>query len=125
MLPVNKSLKKEINGKLVEVISYHALPCEVQEFYINDELVENFDAEDFGESIDSEDDIWFGNDSEESAYGCSNRVFKRYDKSKEEDYPEEIVKKAKEKYGLTDLEYEEVCLLLEEDLTVGECGWCS
>lgn len=124
MLPSNNTVKKEINNKLIEIIPYSALPCEIQGFYINDELVENFDKEDFGESIDSDDDIWFGYDSEESAYGCSNRVFKRYDKSKD-DYPKEIIEKAKEKYGLTDLEYDEVCLLLEEALTVGECGWCS
>lgn len=124
MLPVNDIFKREINGKLVEAVPYHSLPCEIQGFYINDELVENFDKEDFGESIDSDDDIWFGCNDEESVYGCSNRVFKRYDKSKD-DYPKEIVEKAKEKYGLTDLEYDEVCILLEEALTVGECGWCS
>jgi hypothetical protein len=124
MLPENNTVKKKINNKLIEVEPYHSLPCEIQGFYINDELVENFDKEDFGESIDSDDDIWFGRDSEESPYGCSNRVFKRYDKSKE-DYPKEIIEKAKEKYGLTDLEYDEVCLLLEEALTVVECGWCS
>lgn len=124
MLPSNNTVKKEINGKLIEVIPYSALPCEVQEFYINKKLVENFDKEDFGESIDSEDNVWFGYDPEEYAFGCSNRVFKRYDKSKE-DYPKEIIEKAKEKYGLTDLEYDEICLLLEEALTVGECGWCS
>jgi hypothetical protein len=124
MLPENNTVKKKINNKLIEVEPYHSLPCEIQGFYINDELVENFDKEDFGESIDSDNDIWFRRDSEESSYGCSNRVFKRYDKSKE-DYPKEIIEKAKEKYGLTDLEYEEVCLLLEEALTVGECGWCS
>ena len=33
--------------------------------------------------------------------------------------------KAKEKYGFTDLEYDEVCLLLEEALYVGACGWCN
>lgn len=124
MLPSNNTVKKEINGKSIEVIPYSALPCEVQEFYINKKLVENFDKEDFGESIDSENNVWFGYDPEEYAFGCSNRVFKRYDKSKE-DYPKEIIEKAKEKYGLTDLEYDEVCLLLEEALTVGGCGWCS
>ena len=124
MLPSNNTVKKEINDKLIEIIPYSALPCEVQEFYINKKLIENFDKEDFGESIDSDDDIWFGCNDEESIYGCSNRVFKRYDKSKD-DYPKEIIEKAKEKYGLTDLEYDEVCLLLEEALTVGECGWCS
>lgn len=124
MLPSNNTVKKEINGKLVEVIPYSALPCEVQEFYINKKLIENFDTEDFGESIVSDGNIWFGYDSEESGYGCSNRVFERYDKSKD-DYPKEIIEKAKEKYGLTDLEYDEVCILLEEALTVGECGWCN
>lgn len=123
MLPENNIVKKKINGKLVEAIPYSGLPCEVQEFYINKKLIENFDTKDFGESFDSED-VWIGYDSEESVYGCSNRVFKRYDKSKD-DYPKEIIEKAKEKYGLTDLEYDEVCLLLEEALTVGECGWCS
>jgi hypothetical protein len=123
MLPSNNTVKKEINGKLIEIIPYSALPCEVQEFYINKKLIENFDKEDFGESFESED-VWFGRDSEESSYGCSNRVFERYNKNNE-DYPKEIIEKAKEKYGLTDLEYDEVCLLLEEALTVGECSWCS
>lgn len=124
MLPVNEKFQKEINGKLVEVTPYQALPCEVQEFCIGKNPIENFDTKDFGESIDSEDNVWFGYDSEELTYGCSNRVFKKYDKGKD-DYPKEIIEKAKEKYGLTDLEYDEVCLLLEEALTVGECGWCS
>lgn len=124
MLPIHEMFRREINNKLIEVFPYSALPCEVEEFCIDEKIIENFDKEDFGESIDSEDDVWFGYVSEESAYGCTNRVFKRYDKSKD-DYPKEIIEKAKEKYGLTDLEYDEVCLLLEEALTVGECGWCS
>jgi hypothetical protein len=123
MLPSNNTVKKEINGKLIEIIPYSALPCEVQEFHINKKLIENFDKEDFGESFESED-VWFGFDSAESDYGCSNRVFEKYDKTKE-GYPTEIIEKAKEKYGFTDLEYDEVCLLLEEALTVGECSWCS
>jgi hypothetical protein len=123
MLPVHESFKKEINGKLIEVIPYKGLPCEVQEFCIDETPVENFDMEDFGESFDCED-VGFGYDFEASDYGCYNRVFERYDKTKE-GYPKELIEKAKEKYGFTDLEYDEVCLLLEEALHIGPCGWCN
>ena len=123
MLPVHETTEREINGKLIEVVPYRGLPCEVQEFYIDERKIDDFDKDDFGESIDSEE-VGFGYNSEESAYGCSNRIFEKYDKTKE-GYPKELVEKAKEKYGFTDLEYDEVCLLLEEALYVGECGWCS
>lgn len=123
MLPVHETTVKEINGKLIEIVPYRGLPCEVQEFRIDEKPIEDFDMEDFGESFDSED-AGFGYDFEASDYGCYNRVFERHDKTKE-DYPKEIIEKAKEKYGFTDLEYDEVCLLLEEALHVGACGWCK
>lgn len=123
MLPTHETTEREINGKLIEVIPYKGLPCEVQEFCIDEKTIENFDIEDFGRSFDSESS-GFGSDFESSDYCCHNRVFERYDKN-EKDYPKEIIEKAKEKYGLTDLEYDEVCLLLEEALYVGACGWCK
>jgi len=123
MLPTHETTEREINGKLIEVIPYKGLPCEVQEFCIDEKRIENFDIEDFGRSFDT-DPSGFGSDFETSDYACYNRVFERYDKTKE-DYPKELIEKAKEKYGFTDLEYDEVCLLLEEALHVGTCGWCK
>lgn len=123
MLPKGKILKKVVNNKTFEVITYSGLPCEVQEFCIDEKIIKNFDMEDFGESFDS-DEVGFGYDFEPTDYGCYNRVFEKYDKDKK-DYPKEIIEKAKEKYGFTDLEYDEVCLLLEEALSVGACGWCK
>jgi hypothetical protein len=123
MLPVHESFKKEINGKLIEVIPYKGLPCEVQEFCIDETPVENFDMEDFGESKDNGCSI-FSDTDEYYDLCCQDRVFERYDKTKE-GYPKELIEKAKEKYGFTDLEYDEVCLLLEEALHVGPCGWCN
>ena len=122
MLPAHETTEKEINGKLIEIVPYKGLPCEVENFYIDEKLIENFDIEDFGESKDKEFSM-FG-DPEYSDLCCHNRVFERYDKTRE-DYPKEIIEKAKEKYGFTDLEYDEVCLLLEEALHVGACGWCN
>ena len=31
----------------------------------------------------------------------------------------------KEKYNITDEEYNEVCNVLEEKLSWGSCGWCE
>lgn len=123
MLPAHEITEKEINGKLIEVVPYKGLPCEVENFYIDERLIENFDIEDFGESEDKGRTL-FSDSEEYYDLCCHNRVFERYDKTKE-GYPKEIVEKAKEKYGFTDLEYDEVCLLLEEALYVGACGWCN
>lgn len=123
MLPVHETTEREINGKLIEVVPYKGLPCEVENFYIDERLIENFDIEDFGESEDKGRTL-FSDSEEYYDLCCHNRVFERYDKTKE-CYPKEIVEKAKEKYGFTDLEYDEVCLLLEEALHVGACGWCN
>lgn len=123
MLPAHEITEREINGKLIEVVPYKGLPCEVENFYIDERLIENFDIEDFGESEDKGRTL-FSDSEEYYDLCCHNRVFERYDKTKE-GYPKEIVEKAKEKYGFTDLEYDEVCLLLEEALYVGACGWCN
>ena len=123
MLPAHETTEREINGKLIEVVPYKGLPCEVENFYIDERLIENFDIEDFGESEDKGRTL-FSDSEEYYDLCCHNRVFERYDKTKE-GYPKEIVEKAKEKYGFTDLEYDEVCLLLEEALYVGACGWCN
>lgn len=122
MLPVHETFKKEINGKLIEVEPYKGLPCEVEKFYIDEKLIEDFDMEDFGESEDKGCSMF--SDQEYYDLCCQDRVFERYDKTKE-CYPKELIEKAKEKYGFTDLEYDEVCLLLEEALHVGPCGWCN
>ena len=123
MLPTHEITEREINGKLIEVVPYKGLPCEVENFYIDERLIENFDIEDFGESEDKGRTL-FSDSEEYYDLCCHNRVFERYDKTKE-GYPKEIIEKAKEKYGFTDLEYDEVCLLLEEALYVGACGWCN
>lgn len=123
MLPAHETTEREINGKLIEVVPYKGLPCDVEAFYIDERLIENFDKEDFGQMRDR--DFAAFNDSEDYYdLCCIDMVFERYDKDKD-DYPKEIVEKAKEKYGLDDLEYDEVCLLLEEALHVGPCGWCK
>jgi hypothetical protein len=123
MLPAHETTEREINGKLIEVVPYKGLPCDVEAFYIDERLIENFDKEDFGQRRDK--DFASFNDSEDYYdLCCIDMVFERYDKDKD-DYPKEIVEKAKEKYGLNDLEYDEVCLLLEEALHVGPCGWCK
>ncbi len=123
MLPTHETKEREINGKLIEVVPYKGLPCEVENFYIDERLIENFDIEDFGESEDKGRTL-FSDSEDYYDLCCHNRVFERYDKTKE-GYPKEIIEKAKEKYGFTDLEYDEVCLLLEEALYVGACGWCN
>jgi hypothetical protein len=123
MLPAHEITEREINGKLIEVVPYKGLPCEVEKFYIDERLIENFDIEDFGESEDKGRTL-FSDSEDYYDLCCQDRVFERYDKTKE-GYPKEIIEKAKEKYGFTDLEYDEVCLLLEEALTVGACGWCN
>ena len=52
----------------------------------------------------------------ENPYGCGNMTFTRYT------IP---ILGVKEKYNITDEEYNEVCNVLEQKLSWGSCGWCE
>ena len=84
---------------------YHALPCELEMFYIKGKKAYE---EDFGHGHDVSPE-------EAEPYGCGCWRF-RADLKKA---PE-----AMKKYGLTLEEFIEVCDMLEDALYVGECGWC-
>ena len=78
MLPAHEIKEREINGKLIEVVPYKGLPCEVEKFYIDERLIENFDIEDFGESEDKGRTLF--SDSEE--YYDRERVARGVDESR-------------------------------------------
>lgn len=84
---------------------YQAL-CKPSVFEINGRQA---DYKDFGVQRDI-------NSDPENPYGCGDMTFTRY-----------IVPMLgiKEKYNITDEEYNEVCNTLEEKLSWGSCGWCE
>ena len=87
--------------------SYDALPCRLMEFTINGIKA---DQNDFGE----ETDLGWG-EREPEPYACGNMQFESYPTP-----PEGVL----EKYGINLEEYHEICEKLENQLFVGECGWC-
>ena len=84
---------------------YQAL-CKPSVFEINGRQA---DYEDFGVQIDI-------NPDPQNPYGCGNMTFTRYTVP---------LLGVKEKYNITDEEYNEVCNALEEKLSWGSCGWCE
>ena len=83
---------------------YNSL-CSVGNFTVNG--IEA-DEEDFGEGYDCDP-------GSAEPYCCGNRVFKRFEPSRE----------VLEKYGINEEEYSEICDSLTDDLSWGACGWCS
>lgn len=90
------------------MVPYDALPCALKTFTIN-----GIDAtiNDFGEGYDHSPEI-------AEPYCCGCHRFDRIKSSEE-------IKKAMEKYNLTESEFNEICDRLETILYVGSCGWCS
>lgn len=68
---------------------------------------------DFGYKFDDAPD-------EADAYGCGNKVFRRFSRLYDMDKRTACCKK----YGITDSEYDEICDVLEKELSFGRCGWC-
>jgi hypothetical protein len=99
------------NITLDMVRGMNALPCELDEYYLNDVRLRQSD---FGTSDDVGGDC---DDEDIMCYGCVNRVFKPWK-------DEELKGKAMAKYGITEDEYYKIQDHLESELYVGECGWC-
>ena len=78
--------------------------CSTDSFSINGVSA---NSSDFGDGYDHD---------EENAedYGCGDMRFDRKPST------DEVLKK----YHITESEYSEVCDVLEEKLSFGECGWC-
>lgn len=101
-------IRKEIIGnKEVCIKPYRSLPCATEIFTINGIDASYYDFG-MGEDIDPES---------APDWGCGCHVFKRTEDSVE-------IEKAMNKYSLTREEFDGICKLLEEELFVGECGWC-
>jgi hypothetical protein len=103
--------KTDENATLDMLHGYHAMPCELDEYYLNDVRLRQSDfgiSDDVGGDCDDEDIM---------CYGCVNHVFEPYD-------DEEHKNKTMAKYGITENEYYEIQDKLESVLYVGECGWC-
>ena len=99
------------NVTLDMVHGMFALPCRIENYYLNGKY---FDENDFGES----DDKGRYCDSEDIMdYGCVNRVFEPYE---DEEHKNEAMKK----YEITENEYHKIQDKLESELYVGQCGWC-
>lgn len=99
-------MKRNVGNKVIEIEQYKALPCSLQTFTINEESVS---LNDFGYTQD------IGVSDE--PYACANRVFIA-NKSIGKIY------ETMQKYNLTNLEYDEIILLLSDMLNIGYCGWC-
>ena len=89
----------------LDLLLYQAL-CKPSVFEINGRQA---DYEDFGVQRDIEP-------VPENLCGCGNMTFTRYAVP---------ILGVKEKYNITDEEYNEVCNVLEEKLSWGSCGWCE
>ena len=101
-------IRKEIIGnKEVCIKPYRSLPCATEIFTINgiDAYFGDFGC---GTDIDPEN---------APDYGCGCHIFESTEDSVE-------IEKAMNKYSLTREEFDGICKLLEEELFVGECGWC-
>ena len=93
--------------KEVELIikPFHALPCELEIFTINDKSA---DSSDFGDTFDH--DI-----VRAEPYICGDMYFE----------PKPPTKEVLDKYNITEQEYYNICNELEDKLHVGRCGWCE
>ena len=93
--------------KEVELIikPFHALPCELEIFTINDKSA---DSSDFGDTFDH--DI-----VRAEPYRCGDMYFE----------PKPPTKEVLDKYNITEQEYYNICNELEDKLCVGSCGWCE
>lgn len=102
-------IRKEVIGTVEVCIKpFHALPCATETFTINGKDASSYNFG-MGEDIDPEN---------APDYGCGYRVFKRTEDQAE-------IEETMNKYSLTREEFDRICRLLEEELFVGECGWCS
>lgn len=102
-------IRKEIIGTVEVCIKiYYSLPCAPEIFTINGKEASSYSFG-IGEDEDPEN---------APDYGCGCRVFKRTTDQAE-------IEEAMNKYSLTREEFDGICRLLEEELYVGECGWCS
>ena len=84
---------------------FHALPCELEIFTINDKSA---DSSDFGDTFDH--DI-----VRAEPYICGDMYFE----------PKPPTKEVLDKYNITEQEYYNICNELEDKLRVGSCGWCE
>ena len=71
------------------------------------------DEDDFGDRFDDAPD-------EADDYGCGDKVFRRFSRLDDMDKRMACCKK----YRITDSEYDEICDVLEQELSFGHCGWC-
>ena len=83
---------------------YNAL-CEPSKFTVNGV---DADYDDFGDKGDTDPD-----NAEE--YGCGNMTFT----------PKLATDSILSKYGITLDDYNEIARQLQEDLSFGNCGWCT
>lgn len=93
-----------VNKVKVVVVPFHALPCSCREFTVNGI---DADVDDFGRTDDCNPGI-------AEQYGCGDRQF----------LPKYATDAVLAKYGITLLQYAEICELLKDKLAVGMCGWC-
>lgn len=92
------------------MISYDCLPCSLQTFTIGEQSA---DTSDFGNGGDEGPD----EGQEPEPYACSHWTWHRTNKSVE-------MRDAREKYKLSDEDFDKICDELEDILHVGSCGWC-
>lgn len=101
-------------NKIMAVITFTtfcSLPCKAKIFTIND--IEA-DIADFGY-----DTTYNNSESEEELdiWGCRGREWHRYS-------DESLLQEACVKYGINQMECDEICDILEAKLSIGDCGWC-
>lgn len=95
----------------IKLKAYHALPCEAETFFINDQKADIYD---FGEyEYDDEEEC---DDEDILRWGCYGKYFKT------KPYDENLATVLK--YCLSKEDYDEVCSELEGEFAIGTCGWC-
>ena len=94
-----------VKTDLYRINKYRSLPCDLQTFTIRRKSA---DKDDFGVTEDVKP-------SKAPKYGCGCMKFIKDKRPR---------KGVLEKYGITKDEWKEICLMLEENLYVGKCGYC-
>jgi hypothetical protein len=95
-------------NKVIEIVSFRALPCEASTFTIGGV---DADKSDFGDQLDRDQ---YSETREE--YCCSSNQFIPH---------ESIPKGVLRKYNIDKAEYRKIQDKLSAKFYIGSCGWCS
>lgn len=108
MLPKSKSAI----GNCYRIVSYEAVPCELEIFIVNGIEAEKFD---FGDQLDLGKKPCGNEDIDE--YGCVHNVFVPY--TEERNIHPTLVK-----YHISRDQFNAICSAIQKVCNVCMCGWC-